>query len=278
VFGSASALAIIREDLEAVFQRDPAAKNVVEVVLTYPGLHAIWLHRLAHRLNRAGVPVLPRVISHFGRFVTGIEIHPGAIIGRRFFIDHGMGVVIGETAEVGDDVTLYQDVTLGIYHAQDARSLRGTKRHPTLRNGVLVGVGAKILGAVTVGEGATIASGAVVNKDVPPHTTVMGVPGRVVIERDPATGERRRVDGPLSRTINLPDPELEVIRCLHTKVLELEARIAEIESGDRADRAAVPHATSTTRATNGDAKAPNDETERAIERGLAALEGRNPRA
>jgi serine O-acetyltransferase len=106
----------------------------------------------------------------------------------------------------------------------------------------------------------------------------MGVPGRVVIERDPATGERRRVDGPLSRTINLPDPELEVIRCLHTKVLELEARIAELESGDRADRAAVPHATSTTRATNGDAKAPNDETERAIERGLAALEGRNPRA
>ena len=154
------ALTFLREDLRTVFERDPAARNVVELLLAYPGLHAIWLHRLAHRLYVQDVPVVPRLISHLGRFLTGIEIHPGAQIGRRFFIDHGMGVVIGETAEVADDVTLYQGVTLGINHTQDARSLRGVKRHPTVRHGVTVGVGAKILGAIVVGEGAIIGAGA----------------------------------------------------------------------------------------------------------------------
>jgi serine O-acetyltransferase len=261
----------MREDLQAVFERDPAARNVVEVILAYPGLHAIWLHRIAHRLHRVGVPVLPRLISHLNRFLTGIEIHPGARIGRRFFIDHGMGVVIGETAEIGDDVTLYQGVTLGIYHTHDARRLRGVKRHPTLQDGVTVGVGAKILGAITVGEGAMIAAGAVVTKDVPPHTTVMGVPGRVVIETNPQTGERRRVVEP-SRQVNLPDPELEVIRCLHNKVLELEERLAALEEG----RPAVLPQTVRPAGQGQQGRRADGDLERALRAGLRSLEGGDP--
>ncbi|HEY7118731.1 MAG TPA: serine O-acetyltransferase [Tepidisphaeraceae bacterium] len=257
------ALQVMQEDLQTVFDRDPAAKNVVELVLAYPGLHAIWLHRLAHKLHRQGVPVLPRLISHLGRFVTGIEIHPGAKIGRRFFVDHGMGVVIGETAEIGDDVLLYQDVTLGIYHAHNARSLRGTKRHPTLRDGVIVGVGAKILGAVTVGEGATIAPGAVVTKDVEPHTTVVGIPARPVVARDPLSGEKRRIDIGRGRVADLADPEIEVIRCLHAKVAELEHRIARMEGGERPAPQPV---------VNGSAKPRRDEIERALQTSLRALE------
>ncbi len=222
-------LRILREDLEAVFDRDPAAKNVFEVVLTQPGLHAIWLHRIAHALLEQGVPVVPRLVSHFNRFVTGIEIHPGAKIGRMCFIDHGMGVVIGETAEIGDHVTLYQGVTLGISHTRDVRSLRGKKRHPTLEDNVTVTVGAKILGAITIGHGAIVGAGSVVVRDVPPHTTVVGVPGRVVVERDPQTGAERRVDGPAPRTVDLPDPELELIRGLHERVVELETRLATLE-------------------------------------------------
>ncbi|HEX2036687.1 MAG TPA: serine O-acetyltransferase [Chloroflexota bacterium] len=244
------ALQTLQQDLRAVFDRDPAARNVVEVVLAYPGLHAIWLHRVAHYLHRSRLPVVPRVLSHFARWVTGIEIHPGACIGRRCFIDHGMGVVIGETAEIGDDVTLYQGVTLGIYHAQQARRLRGAKRHPTLRDGVIVGVGAKILGAITVGEGAIVAPGAVVTKDVPAHTTVMGIPARVVTVRDPQTGAKLRVEpqpapaaqsGPPhpGRVADLPDPQLEVIRSLHEKIVELEARLETLE-GARDDAPAAP--------------------------------------
>jgi serine O-acetyltransferase len=283
-----AALRLIREDIEAVFQRDPAARNTLEVLLTYPGLHAIWLHRLAHRLHRAGVPLIPRLISHLGRFLTGIEIHPGAKIGRRFFIDHGMGVVIGETAELGDDVTLYQGVTLGTSHLSDVRRLRGTKRHPTLGNGVTVSVGAKVLGAITVGDGAIVGGGSVVTKDVPPHTTVVGVPGRVVVERDPATGAARRVDAALAR-VNLPDPELEVIRCLHSKVLELEARLAALEGTDEraAPARATEHVTAMVVPGNGSGNGPGsaatqgtkpaaDELGRALTRALAGLEGRTP--
>jgi serine O-acetyltransferase len=224
----------LREDVQTVRDRDPAALSRLEVVLTTPGLHAIWTHRLAHRLHLQGVPVLPRVISHVTRFVTGIEIHPGARIGRRFFIDHGMGVVIGETAEIGDHVTLYQGVTLGIYHTANVSAMRGAKRHPTLRDGVTVTVGAKILGAITIGEGAIVGAGSVVTRDVPPHTTVVGVPGRVVVERDPETGVARRVDQAQRHNVDLPDPVLEVVRCLHEKVLVLEARVAELEGSSGA--------------------------------------------
>jgi serine O-acetyltransferase len=222
------ALRILREDLQAVFDRDPAAKNVVEVLLAYPGLHAIWLHRIAHALHRADLPVVPRLISHFNRFLTGIEIHPGARIGRRFFIDHGMGVVIGETAEIGDDCLLYQGVSLAIVHTQDIPRLRGAKRHPTLMNNVTVGAGAKILGAITIGDCAYVGAGAVVSRDIPPHTTVVGA-NRIVAERDPETGELRRVPEPQVR-MSLPDPELELIRALHARVRELEARLNALET------------------------------------------------
>ena len=222
----------LREDVQTVRDRDPAARSYVEVMLTTPGLHAIWMHRLSHRLHRRGVPLFPRVVSHVARFLTGVEIHPGATIGRGFFIDHGMGVVIGETAEIGDRVTVYQGVTLGIYHTSNVSAMRGTKRHPTLRDGVTVTVGAKILGAITVGEGAIVGAGSVVTRDVPPHTTVVGVPGRVVVERDPETGISRRVDQPQRLNVDLPDPVLEVVRCLHAKVLMLEARVAELEGSE----------------------------------------------
>ena len=206
----------IRRDLAAVLTRDPAATSLIEVLLAYPGFHAIVLHRVAYGLHRGGVPVLPRLLSHFTRFVTGIEIHPAAQIGSGFFIDHGMGVVIGETAQIGDDVTLYQGVTLG-----GTGQERG-KRHPTIGDHVTIGAGAKLLGAITVGSGAIIGAGSVVLRDVPPNTTVVGVPGRVVIVRDPERGTKERV-------VNLPDPEYEVIRCLHNKVHDLETRLAALE-------------------------------------------------
>ena len=237
----------LREDVQTVWDRDPAARYRLEVVLTTPGLHAIWTNRLSHRLHRRGVPIVPRVISHITRFLTGIEIHPGATIGRGFFVDHGMGVVIGETAEIGDHVTLYQGVTLGIYHTANVTAMRGAKRHPTLRDGVTVTVGAKILGAITIGEGAIVGAGSVVTRDVPPHTTVVGVPGRVVVERDPETGIARRVDQPTRLNVDLPDPVLEVVRCLHAKVLMLEARVAELEgsSGESPSPETVRDAVST---------------------------------
>lgn len=205
----------IRQDIQAVLDRDPAATNVLEVLLAYPGLHALVIHRLAHRLYRAGIPVVPRLISHFARFLTGIEIHPGAKIGSGVFIDHGMGVVIGETAEVGDNVTLYQGVTLGGTGKQ-----RG-KRHPTIGNNVIIGVGAKVLGAITVGESARIGAGAVVLRDVPAYATAIGVPAKTVIFR-PAGQTAQRVE-------QLPDPEAEMITCLHRKVLELESRLTTLE-------------------------------------------------
>src|SRR4029078_11034570 len=165
----------LREDIASVFERDPAARSKWEVLTCYPGLHAIWIHRLAPWLWTTGLRCLGRFASHLGRFVTGIEIHPGAKIGSCVFIDHGMGVVIGETAEVGDGCTIYQGVTLG-----GTSLYRGAKRHPTLGEGVVVGAGAKVLGGFTVGDGARIGSNAVVVKEVPPGATVVGIPGRIV--------------------------------------------------------------------------------------------------
>ena len=209
-------LLTLRDDVRAIFRNDPAARNLAEVLL-YPGLHAITLHRLAHALWARRVPFLPRLLSQIGRFLTGIEIHPGATIGRGFFIDHGMGVVIGETSEIGDWVMLYQGVTLGGTGKQ-----RG-KRHPTLEDNVIVGVGASVLGAITVGEGARVGGGAVVVKDVPPHSTAVGVPARIVATRDPHTGTTRRVE-------DLPDPEGQMLRGLRAKVLELEQRMTDVEN------------------------------------------------
>jgi serine O-acetyltransferase len=210
-----SAMRTLRDDVRAIFRNDPAANSLAEVLI-YPGLHAIILYRLSHAIWKRRVPFLPRLISQIARFWTGIEIHPGATIGRGFFIDHGMGVVIGETAEIGDRVMLYQGVTLGGTGKQSG------KRHPTLDDDVVVGVGAIVLGAITIGQGARVGGGAVVVKDVPPHSTAIGVPARIVATRDPATGVTRRVE-------DLPDPEAAMLRGLRAKVLELEARLADLE-------------------------------------------------
>jgi serine O-acetyltransferase len=210
-----SAIRTLREDVRAIFRNDPAARNLAEVIL-YPGLHAIILHRLAHALWVRKIPFLPRYISQASRFWSGIEIHPGARIGCGFFIDHGMGVVIGETTEIGDRVMLYQGVTLGGTGKQKG------KRHPTLEDDVVVGVGASVLGAITIGNGSRIGGGAVVVKDVPPHATAVGVPARIVATRDPTTGVTRRVE-------DLPDPEGDMLRGLRAKVLELEDRLADLE-------------------------------------------------
>mgnify|MGYP001107131888 CR=1 FL=1 len=211
----ANQIKTLRDDLRAIAMNDPAARSLPEMLL-YPGLHAIILHRIAHKLWKQGVPFIPRLISQISRFLTGIEIHPGARIGRGFFIDHGMGVVIGETTEIGDWVMLYQGVTLGGTGKQ-----RG-KRHPTLEDHVVVGVGAIVLGAITIGKGAKIGGGAVVVKDVPPHATAVGVPARVVATRDPQTGTTRRVE-------QLPDPEGQMLRGLRAKLLEIENRLTELE-------------------------------------------------
>ena len=204
-----SVLQAIKRDIDAVLARDPAAKNAAEVVLAYPGFHARQLHRLAHSLSAAGVPVLPRVISHVSRFVTGIEIHPGARIGEGLFIDHGMGVVIGETAEIGDDCNLLQGVTLGGTSTQHA------KRHPTLGNRVTVGAGAKLIGAIEVGDDARIGAGSVVVTSVPPNATVVGVPGHVVSYHDPGTDTITR----------LPDPEWDRIDALERHIERMDRRM-----------------------------------------------------
>ena len=210
----------IKRDIETVYQRDPAAVSTIEILLAYPGFHARQFHRLAHTLYNWKVPVLPRLISHISRFLTGIEIHPGAKIGEGFFIDHGMGVVIGETAEIGDNVMLYQGVTLG------GTSMHKTKRHPTLGNNVVVGAGAHIIGAITIGDNVRVGSGSVVVKPVPPNCTVVGVPGRIVARWDPANGTVEK----------LPDPEAEAIHCLHRKITELERRLSALE-GQKAEDA-----------------------------------------
>jgi len=207
----------IRKDIKAVFEHDPAATGTLEVLLAYPGFHARQYHRLAHTLFRWHIPVLPRLISHISRFLTGIEIHPGARIGEGFFIDHGMGVVIGETSEIGDDVTLYQGVTLG------GTSHQRTKRHPTLGNNVVVGVGAQLIGDITIGDNAKVGAGSVVVTSVPANATVVGVPGRVVAVRNPDTDTVER----------LPDPVGEKLEGLERRIAELEKHLARLEEGSK---------------------------------------------
>jgi len=201
----------IREQLDTIFREDPAAKSVLEIILCYPGFHAVLLHRLAHRLYNADVPLLPRVISQISRLLTGIEIHPGATIGRRFFIDHGMGVVIGETSEIGDDVLIYQGVTLG-----GTGNEKG-KRHPTIGDHVVIGTGAKVLGSITIGKNVKIGAGSVVVHPVPDNSTVVGIPGRVVT--------KRKADNQVLEHGQLPDPERDEIDALKRRVEELEQRL-----------------------------------------------------
>jgi serine O-acetyltransferase len=200
----------LKDDFHAVFERDPAARSTLEVFLTYAGFQAIVLHRLAHRLVRLGVPLLPRVISHLSRFLTGVEIHPGATIGRSFFIDHGMGVVIGETTEIGNHVTLFQGVTLG-----GTGKERG-KRHPTLGDHVVVGAGAKILGGITIGDHVKVGANSVVLSSVPPHSTVVGIPGRVKRMEAGAEREERELDH-----ASIPDPVSERLERLEAEVAKL---------------------------------------------------------
>ncbi len=188
----------LREDIQSVFHRDPAARNAFEVLTCYPGMHAIWIHRLSGALWGMGWKWLARVVSNFGRWLTGIEIHPGAKVGRRFFIDHGMGIVIGETAEIGDDVTLYQGVTLG------GTTWNKGKRHPTLGDGVVVGAGAKVLGPFTVGAGAKVGSNAVVTKAVPPGATVVGIPGGLSSNRKSAMSRKPSARPWLKRSASTP--------------------------------------------------------------------------
>ena len=205
----------IKEQIDTIFREDPAAKSTVEIVLCYPGFHAILMHRLAHALYLQGWYLIARILSAFSRQFTGIEIHPGARIGRRFFIDHGMGVVIGETAEVGDDVLLYQGVTLGGTGAQKG------KRHPTLGNHVVVGGGAKVLGDIRLGDYVKVGAGSVVVRSVPDHSTVVGIPGRVVQSR---SQEKALEHG------KLPDPGAVEIEELRGRVTELEQLVHELAS------------------------------------------------
>ena len=199
----------IRGDVQAAFDHDPAVKSAFEVIFVYPGFHARQFHRLAHTMWHWHIPFFPRLISHISRFFTGIEIHPGAEIGKSFFIDHGMGVVIGETSEIGDNVVLYQGVTLG------GTSLQKKKRHPTLGNNVIIGTGAKLIGAITIGDNTKVGAGSVVITSVPPNATVVGVPGRVVELRNPDTDIMEK----------LPDPVWEKIQSLENRVAELEKHL-----------------------------------------------------
>jgi serine O-acetyltransferase len=207
----------MRRDVRTVLERDPAARSALEVVLCYPGVHAIWLHRVAHALWERGWRTAGRLVSHVSRHVTGIEIHPAARLGGGLFIDHGMGVVIGETAEVGENVTLLQGVTLG------GTSLRREKRHPTLGDGVVVGAGAKILGAFTIGAGSRIGAGSVVVREVPENSVVVGVPGRVTF-RD---GQRVGGEVDLNQT-DLPDPLARAVEHLLDRIRALEAEVDDL--------------------------------------------------
>jgi len=208
----------LKEDIRTIKDRDPAAKNAVEVFLCYPGLHAIWLHRIAHALYQRRWFTTARLVSHFGRGFTGIEIHPGAKIGRRLFIDHGMGVVMGETTEIGDDCLLYKGVVLG------GTTLEKKKRHPTLGNRVIIGSNSTVLGAITIGDGARIGSGSVVVKPVPAGATVVGVPGRIV---ESLTPEKEALDFEHG---NLPDPLSDIMKMLLQLHSKLEDRVKRLEN------------------------------------------------
>jgi serine O-acetyltransferase len=215
----------IREDIAAVFDRDPAARSAIEVLLCYPGLHALCFHRLNHWLWRRQFRLLARFLSQVSRFITGIEIHPGASIGRRFFIDHGMGVVIGETAIVGDDVTLYQGVTLG------GTGKEKGKRHPTLCNRVFVGAGAQILGNLTIGENSRIGAGSVILRDVPENSTVVGIPGKVIL-RD---GKRVIITDPK----DMRDPVSDAVAALGARISELEEKLGEVTAAQKSEQTTI---------------------------------------
>ncbi len=208
---------LLKEDIDVIFEQDPAARSYFEVVLTYAGLHAIWAHRLAHFFFKKKLFFIARAISQFSRFFTGIEIHPGAVIGRRLFIDHGMGVVVGETCEIGNYVTLYQGVTLG-----GTGKERG-KRHPTLADNVLVATGAKVLGSITVGENSKVGAGSVVLKDVPPNSTVVGIPGKVVIQ-DGVKVKKRDLNHQ-----NMPDPVMDKCDGMEMKIAALQREVEQLK-------------------------------------------------
>ncbi|MGF9966524.1 serine O-acetyltransferase [Bacillus rhizoplanae] len=213
----------LREDIEVVFEQDPAARSYTEVILTYSGLHAIWAHRMAHAFYKRKFFFFARVISQMSRFFTGIEIHPGATIGRKFFIDHGMGVVIGETCEIGDNVTIYQGVTLG------GTGKEKGKRHPTIKDNVLIATGAKVLGSITVGENSKIGAGSVVLKEVPAHSTVVGIPGRVVIQNGVKVGQDLN-------HCDLPDPIFDKLKALEGELEQLKTQmVVKTERKDKND-------------------------------------------
>lgn len=230
----------IKEDVNSVFERDPAARHALEILTCYPGVHAVLVHRVSHKLWRLGFKWAARLLSHIARFLTGIEIHPGATIGRRFFIDHGMGVVIGETAEIGDDCTLYHGVTLG------GTTWEKGKRHPTLENGVVIGAGAKVLGPITVGANARIGSNAVVVRDVPANATVVGIPGRVVQAVDEKFRQRAETARKLGfdaygQVPNMPDPVSQALdslldhaRDVENEITQLRTRVEAAEASARA--------------------------------------------
>ncbi|MCT2346470.1 serine O-acetyltransferase [Niallia taxi] len=206
----------IKEDISVVFEQDPSARSSIEVILTYSGVHAIWHHRIAHRFYKHGWYFLARTISQFSRLLTGIEIHPGATIGRRLFIDHGMGVVIGETCEIGDNVTIFQGVTLG------GTGKEKGKRHPTVNDNALIATGAKVLGSIIIGENAKIGAGSVVLKDVPPNSTVVGIPGTVVVQ------DGIRIKKDLNHS-DLPDPFAERMKELENELLNLKNELNELK-------------------------------------------------
>jgi serine O-acetyltransferase len=220
----------IRRDVRAAQERDPAAAGVsaAEILVAWPGVHAILAHRVAHALRAAGVPLIPRWIAYAVRALTGVEIHPAARIGRGLFIDHGMGVVIGETAEVGDDVTVYQGVTLG------GTGFASGKRHPTVQDNVTIGSGAKLLGPITIGHGAKIGANAVVIHDVPPNSTVVGNPGH------PVRVDGVRPEGPDADWVHLPDPIADAMKQMSARIAELERELAALHGHEHAAAAVVP--------------------------------------
>ncbi len=217
----------LRDDIDSIFERDPAARNTWEVITCYPGFHALLFHRVAHWLWNARLRWFGRLVSHMGRFFTGIEIHPGATIGRRVFIDHGMGVVVGETAEIGDECTLYHGVTLG------GTSWNKGKRHPTLGRGVVIGAGAKVLGPIVIGDGARIGSNAVVVKDVPPGATAVGIPARIIVaEQDKAREEKAAKLGFSAYAVTRDDdPVSKALQGLLDHSVETDKRIEQILRG-----------------------------------------------
>ena len=241
----------LRDEIDGIIARDPAARSWLEVILCYPGLHALLIHRVAHYAWVRRHYLIGRVLSQAGRWLTGIEIHPGATIGRRFFIDHGMGVVIGETAEIGDDVLMYHGVTLG------GTSLARGKRHPTIRNRAIIGAGAKVLGAIEVGEGARIGSNAVVVSDVPPGVTVLGIPAKVVMSRGRAGDQRFLAYG--TPCDELPDPLMRCVTSMTEQVAALRRRIEMLEAeGDEAEAEREAEAEAEDEAVDGKGNGPGN--------------------